>query len=86
MTSSALCVDCICLPICLNKNDIKLLDDCSFFSNTLINISYSLTLNDSVAIYFRNLDRTIIVERSSSMLFIQINETIKHILKFMEVL
>ena len=84
MIKCAICINCICLPVCLSKTDNKILEDCKFFVSSLINISYSIPINDSIDIYFRNLDRTIRVNRAPHMLYIQMTQTQRHILNFMD--
>jgi hypothetical protein len=84
MINSAICIDCICLPVCLSKTDNKILEDCKFFINALTNISYSIPIDDCIDIYFKNLDKTIRVTRASNMLYIQMTKTQRYILNFMD--
>jgi hypothetical protein len=83
MIKSILCINCICLPVCLNKNTSTIIEDCCFFKNTLINISASISKAESVCIYFRNLDREVTLKRSDadiSTIYIQTNDHSRHIL------
>lgn len=84
MISSSICVDCICLPVCLSKGHYKLTRTCSFITNALINISYATPIDDQTIIYFKGLDRTVTVNRSDHKLYVQRSMSRKHILKFMD--
>jgi len=36
------CINCICLPICLSKNQYMLLDDCGILKNSVYNLTKSI--------------------------------------------
>lgn len=83
MITTPLCINCICLPMCLNKSTVAIIETCSFFKNTLMNISASISKGDSVSIYFRDLDREALVKISDadiSGVYVEVDHKVRHIL------
>jgi hypothetical protein len=81
MIKSVLCVDCICLAVCMNKTTTAIIGDCDLFENTLDNISASVQRGDSLFVYFKALDKKIHVRVSDAdhaTVFIEIDDRPSH--------
>lgn len=71
MINTQCCSNCICLPVCISKRIDRLLPPCAFIVNTIVNISSGMKYGESIAIYFRDLNRELTVEMRSRELFIR---------------
>jgi len=64
---SKVCVDCICLPICINKEGIQTIHHCKIMIETVeyrFNDVPSITGGQQfMSIYFEGLNRTYVFER-----------------------
>ncbi len=59
MINSHLCIDCICVAVCINKTIPSLLDNCSLIKNSVLNICASMSMEDLCIIHLKGLDRKI---------------------------
>lgn len=63
MFNTPLCINCVCLPMCLSKTHCKTMRECSFVKNTLKNISASVPVDDEIDIHFYALEKTYRVKK-----------------------
>ena len=71
MIKSNICVDCICLPVCLGKLNHKLFSECSFMNNALDNICAGVVNNEYISILFVGLHREFTIKRVEKRLVIE---------------
>lgn len=69
---STICTDCICLPMCINKFNSKLIGKCDYINDTINGIceSFLNQEDDSVSISFTGLDRKFLIKRIGKQLVI----------------
>lgn len=68
--TSNICVDCITLAMCMNKEHEKVAS-CAIFRKTIRNTYVNLkSKGESAIIHFEGLDRTILVETINDLLLI----------------
>ena len=68
---SSICVDCICLPICLSKLNYNLISQCDFIKNAINNICASVIDDEHITIFFTSLNRDFTIKREDKELVIQ---------------
>lgn len=60
--TSNCCVDCVCLPICINKSYTELLYDCRIIRDSIRNVVNYGDLMKNLTIFFYGLERNVLVE------------------------
>ena len=64
MIETPLCVDCICLSICLSKDSLVLIHDCSLIKNKLKEITITLGVDDEQSIFFYGINKEYFINKT----------------------
>jgi hypothetical protein len=75
--NSNICINCICLAICLNKNIRSLVHQCSLMTNAIVHVSSHFNgRGNKTTVHFFHIERDIILEIYSDTTYVfDINET-----------
>lgn len=65
--TSKICINCICLPICINKNYTHTAADCAYIRSLFFNVAKSIRFNEEVTIYFSGIDKTYFITCDSCL-------------------
>lgn len=64
------CNNCICLPVCKSKHNVKLIDDCYIIKSTIQKASKYLGVSKEMTLVFSGLERGIKVKAGTMSLMI----------------
>jgi len=70
MITSEICVNCICLPVCINKNHTFTAADCAFVRTIFFDIAKSIRFGEKVDVHFLGIDKIYFVNCNSCTLSI----------------
>ena len=63
--TSEICINCICLPVCINKNYTHTAADCAYVRSLFFDISKSIRFGEEVDVHFSGIDKTYFVNCTS---------------------
>lgn len=68
-----ICIDCICLPMCMNKDDNMLIYQCAHVKRELMNISTTLDDYREATLHFWGIDRKFFVKTENEFVLIGVH-------------
>lgn len=63
--TSEICVNCICLPVCINKNHTFTAADCAFVRTIFFNAAKSIRFGEEIDVHFLGIDKSYFVNCDS---------------------
>ena len=69
-----ICVDCICLPICVSKDDNRLVNQCFYVKRKLKDVSLLLDNYCETSLYFNGINKKFCVKIESKSVLIGIDK------------
>lgn len=74
-----ICINCICLPVCISKNYTATARDCVLVRRIFIEVAKKVMFGDDVNVYFLRLDKTYFVNCDSCNISVgMISDTQRH--------
>lgn len=70
----SVCMNCICLPICLNKNDQRVIWDCAHVKREIKNFSMEMDDYEETTLYFWGIDRKFFVKTENKSVLIGVHK------------
>ena len=69
------CVNCICVPVCINKHENDLIHNCSIIRNELMGLAPTMeslgpNMNNHLAVSIDSLNKELILETNKSVNFL----------------
>lgn len=58
MLKVSICIDCICVPMCLNKEVYKLRIGCTILDDLFVNLTSNLNQDEQLIVHVKGLNRT----------------------------
>jgi len=64
------CVDCVCVPMCKQKDENALIYSCSIIQDEIKSTNIHIGKNGRISVFISDLNRELLVDRGSDFLFI----------------
>ena len=68
------CVDCICLPMCINKDENSMVNECAYVKRILKDASLALNNYSETSLYFNGINKKYCVKIENKSILIGIDK------------
>jgi hypothetical protein len=63
--TSKICVNCICLPVCISKTHVDAAADCTHVRSLFLDVAKSIRFNEEITISFLGINKTYFINCDS---------------------